>query len=118
MAVKYTSNMNNIIIETEVNMPIAIRFFLEDMKDIAEPLTPMLEGDLRSSTTVSVAGKQGSLTWGEEYASYQDRGQRMDGTHIVKRYTTPGTGKDFSLQAAKQAFAKSEEYLRKARVIR
>lgn len=118
MAVKYTSHMNDIVIDTEVNLPIAIRFLFQDMKKIAEPITPKLEGDLSSSPVATVMGKHGTLTWGEEYSSYQDRGQRMDGTHIVKHYTTPGTGKDFSLKAAKKAFAKSEEYLRQARVIK
>ena len=27
------------------------------------------------------------------YASYQERGMRSDGSHVVKKYSTPGTGK-------------------------
>jgi hypothetical protein len=29
------------------------------------------------------------------YAEYQHRGMRLDGTHVVKNYTTPGSGKNF-----------------------
>lgn len=29
------------------------------------------------------------------YAAYQERGMRLDGSHKVKKYTTPGTGKGF-----------------------
>jgi hypothetical protein len=33
------------------------------------------------------------------WASYQERGMRADGSHVVRKYTEPGTGKGF-LQAA------------------
>lgn len=32
------------------------------------------------------------ITYESDYASYQYHGQRQDGTHVVKNYTTPGTG--------------------------
>lgn len=39
------------------------------------------------------------------YAAYQERGMRADGTHVVKKYTTPGTGKGW-FQAALNTTAK------------
>lgn len=36
----------------------------------------------------------------KEYAAYQERGMRRDGTHVVKSYTTPGTGRDYLKRAA------------------
>lgn len=33
------------------------------------------------------------LVWSNVYAGYQWYGMRVDGTHIVRHYTTPGTGK-------------------------
>lgn len=33
------------------------------------------------------------LVWSNAYAGYQWYGMRIDGTHVVENYTTPGTGK-------------------------
>lgn len=33
------------------------------------------------------------LVWSNVYAGYQWYGMRVDGTHVVEHYTTPGTGK-------------------------
>lgn len=33
------------------------------------------------------------LVWSNAYAGYQWYGMRVDGTHVVEHYTTPGTGK-------------------------
>lgn len=35
------------------------------------------------------------MTWPVAWAQYQNRGSRADGSHRVRRYTTPGTGKGF-----------------------
>ena len=43
----------------------------------------------------------GTIIWQVPYASYQERGSRADGTHVVRHYTTPGTGKDFAKNAVK-----------------
>lgn len=40
------------------------------------------------------------IEFNKEYAAYQERGMRRDGTRVVKRYTTPGTGKDYLKSAA------------------
>lgn len=45
-------------------------------------------GNLR--TIVDISAK--SITYQSPYARYQYFGQRADGRHIVKNYTTPGTG--------------------------
>ena len=46
-------------------------------------------GHLRDEVTLTNT----SVTYNMEYASYQYYGIRKDGTHKVRRYTTPGTGK-------------------------
>ena len=33
------------------------------------------------------------LVWSNAYAAYQWYGMRVDSTHVVENYTTPGTGK-------------------------
>ena len=49
---------------------------------------PMDNGDLRSNISL----ERDSVTYESPYAKYQYYGQREDGTHVVKNYTTPGTG--------------------------
>ena len=49
---------------------------------------PMDNGDLRTNISV----EKDRITYESPYASYQYYGQRKDGTHVVKKYTTPGTG--------------------------
>lgn len=49
---------------------------------------PMDNGDLRTNVYIDT----NSITYESPYASYQYYGQREDGSHKVKNYTTPGTG--------------------------
>lgn len=51
-------------------------------------------GNLRESGRVE-KGESGNmyLVWDTVYALYQWFGMRRDGTHVVRNYTTPGTGK-------------------------
>lgn len=37
---------------------------------------------------------------GVPYAAYQERGMRFDGSHVVRNYTTPGTGSRYLQTAA------------------
>lgn len=52
------------------------------------------ENTLRDSGKIENPAKgERALTWDNVYAGYQWFGVRADGTHEVKHYTTPGTGK-------------------------
>ena len=110
MSVKVVSHTTQIIAKNEANIPVAIRFALEDMKAISEPVTPKKTGDLRDSTVISVRGKNGKIIWKKRYAIYQEEKQ-------FKNYTTRGTGPHFAKDAAMQVYKNSKQYLRKARVI-
>lgn len=46
-------------------------------------------GHLRDEVTLTNT----SVTYNMEYASYQYYGKRKDGSHKVRHYTTPGTGR-------------------------
>lgn len=45
-------------------------------------------GSLRETVTIEVD----TITYEVPYARYQYYGMREDGSHVVKHYTTPGTG--------------------------
>ena len=57
---------------------------------------PYKTGLLQSTGVVEVLddGLKAIVEFGNgiEYAAYQEFGQRKDGSHVVRNYTTPGTG--------------------------
>ena len=54
-------------------------------------------GSLKARSTVIKKISQSviQVIWPVAWAQYQNRGRRADGTHVVKKYTTGGTGKGF-----------------------
>ena len=63
------------------------------------PTTPKRKGDLRSRVRVKTKELKtqvnGSITWRSKYAKYQEIGRRKDGTHVVRNYSEPGSGKGY-----------------------
>lgn len=51
----------------------------------------------------------------KEYASYQERGMRKDGTRIVKNYTTGGTSAGFFQRAIDAVVRNRSSYMQEAR---
>lgn len=49
---------------------------------------PRRDGNLRTIVDIN----KNSITYQSVYAGYQYYGQRKDGSHKVRNYTTPGTG--------------------------
>ena len=68
------------------------KFFTNTCYKHMDKYVPMSDleskGDLR--TIVSIDNN--TITYESPYARYQYYGMRDDGTHVVKNYTTPGTG--------------------------
>lgn len=63
-------------------------FFTNTCYKHMDKYVPKDEGNLRTIVDV----ESNSITYESPYAKYQYYGMRDDGTHIVKNYTTPGTG--------------------------
>jgi hypothetical protein len=51
----------------------------------------------------------------KDYASYQERGARRDGSHVVKNYSTPGTGKHFFIDSINKTLRRRDGYISEAR---
>ena len=64
------------------------KFFTETCYKYMDKYVPMDEGDLRTIVDI----QSDSITYEMPYAHYQYKGMREDGTHVVRNYTTPGTG--------------------------
>lgn len=84
---------------TQMNVKNALKAMADATDQRAKMLAPMLSGELRTSSTVSQDdnGYTAIVRFGNgiEYAAYQERGMRYDGTHIVRNYTTAGTGPQY-----------------------
>lgn len=68
------------------------KFFTNTCYKHMDKYVPMSDleskGDLRTIVDI----QPDSITYESPYARYQYYGMREDGTHVVKNYTTPGTG--------------------------
>ena len=84
---------------------------INNIEKISKDNTPKKDGDLRDSIikkSNSIIG--GMIKWDVPYASYQERGMRSDGSHIIKNYTTPGTGPDFAKRAVMKSMEKLNDF--------
>lgn len=95
----YEANLTNRLTS---KIRLANRMIIEDIHRESQYKTPFKDGDLREQVSKTTEGLSGIITWTVPYASYQERGMRADGSHVVKNYTTPGTGKDFAKNAVKE----------------
>lgn len=84
------------------NVIMANRMLIEDIHREANPTTPLRDNFLRRNVSKTVDGLNGIIEWHEPYASYQERGMRYDGSHVVKHYTTPGTSAGFAKRAVEK----------------
>ena len=64
------------------------KFFTNTCYKHMDKYVPKDEGNLRTIVDI----ESNSITYEMPYARYQYYGMREDGTHVVKHYTTPGTG--------------------------
>lgn len=64
------------------------KFFTNTCYKAMDKYVPMDEGNLRTNVDVQTD----KIVYESPYARYQYYGMREDGSHVVKNYTTPGTG--------------------------
>lgn len=97
---------------TTQRISLANRLIIEDIHRNSIFNTPMLSSQLRRNVLKTVVPETytGTIIWRQPYASYQERGMRADGTHVVKNYTTPGTGKDFAKNAVNKTLKQVKKF--------
>lgn len=119
MSVKITDNTPKIGLDTGAKVNLFLRFFMDEVDRLAEPITPKKEGELRRGTLKTVGGstilRQGKMIWNKEYAAPQEAGTIKG--HQITKYTTPGTGPSFALKSVTKAVAIQETVLRKVGLI-
>lgn len=113
MRARFVDRLDAASLTVASNASLAIRLMLEDTHREANPKTPLRDNNLRTAVQKRVDGLKGTITWMMPYASYQERGMRADGSHVVQNYTTPGTGAHFAEDAARKVAGKTAEYIAK-----
>lgn len=110
MSARIKDNTSMVILQTQRNASLALRFMLDDMHSIAEPRTPKKDGILRKNVLKTVNGLRGTIKWNAKYAIYQE-------TKKFTNYTTSGTGPHFAENSAKSVAKSPQGAMRKARLI-
>ena len=113
-----TANNTRVLIRAETQIP---QEFIKRYKKNVVAITPKKSGALRRSIITQAIGNKAEISWRSKYAKYQHQGfhtqshfvrgmNRRDGgygtikpgTHVYRRYTTPGTGPKFGSIAYKK----------------
>lgn len=77
---------------------------------------PVKNGVMKSATTHFRSPRGGyRVEIGKEYATYQERGMRADGSHVVRNYSTPGTSKGFFKRAINGVIKNKRSYIDEAK---
>lgn len=100
MSVKVTDNTIRLQGEFAIKASIFLRQMAEKIVNISTPKTPKKTGELRRGIVKQVLGLKGTIKWGKNYAVYQE-------TKQFRKYTTPGTGPNYALNAVKKGVSKT-----------
>lgn len=93
---KIIDNTPNILSKNEKVKDRSLAYAAQDIEVLIKTggRTPKDKGALRGRTRHERVGNgRYRIVVPVVYAAYQERGMRFDGTHKVRNYTTPGTGK-------------------------
>lgn len=88
------------------NLSSAVGAMANAILATSKMVTPMKSGKLRYSGQVTGYGLQRDISYNTAYAAYQERGMRADGSHVVRHYTTPGTGAHYLEKTAEKIVQK------------
>lgn len=115
MGVRVVDNSRRFMQVSEDVLDIALGRMAKDIKTKASIRVPFKEGTLQQSGKTEKFGPlKHRVSFNTEYAAYQERGQRMDGSHVVSKYSTPGTGRGYLQGAAEDITSKGVNYLKQA----
>ena len=112
VTVRVKDNSEQFLKETERNIKSALKAMADATLQrslMLQPAAPYKTGQLHATglTGTRQNGFESFTQFGAgiDYAAYQERGMRADGTHVVRNYTSAGTGAHF-LETAGDSVAK------------
>lgn len=118
MGVKVEDKMPSFVRMNEAAMERALKRMRNDIFVLSQFKVPKEDGELQASGEQMQRGRlkhriQYGARGAQGYAGYQHRGMRKDGSRVVKRYTTAGTGKQFLSDSGKIIAPKSGQYFKR-----
>ena len=90
----------------KTNIDSSLGAMADSIKFKAKMTAPYKSGNLSDSGRVEGKNLKREIIFGGNgimYGAYQERGERIDGSHKVKNYTTPGTDKHYLKNALETA---------------
>ena len=110
-SVKFTDNTADVKREYERKIINGVNRMATEIMSSSLARTPMKTGALRRNRSKSVDGMQATVTWQQPYAAVQEAGHRR-GARPFRKYTTPGTGKDFVRNALSKISSDPTRYFK------
>jgi hypothetical protein len=119
MSVKVTDNTRQVQNSIVQKASIFLRFAADEVVEAGRKITPASARNprLRNDVLKQVLGTRAIIKWNKAYAAYQERGMRLDGSHKVRNYTTPGTGAHFAERSVKETIKRTQMIARRAGLI-
>ena len=127
VGMKFTDNSKKITAQVDEANNMALAHMAIDIEIFAKTHVPVSNtkasgnrrgggGHLQSSITHrKLKSLHYEVTANKEYAEYQERGMRRDGTHRVKKYSTAGTGKGYFKRGIEMVKGRSVNYFKEAK---
>lgn len=115
MPVKVKDNSTSALKKADKQMNLVLSAITSDVYRLSQQQVPVSEGGghLQSSGQIVPGHLRYSIKYNKEYASYQHRGMRRDGTHVVRNYTYPGKKSHFLSDPADTILRNKESYLKR-----
>lgn len=110
-----TDNGKRFVAVNRTVMDNALNTMAGDVSNIAKSRVPFKEGDLfKEIRAVRIKILKHQVRVDSDYAAYQEAGERKDGSHVVRKYTTPSTGKNFLKGAGERVTSNALNYFKQS----
>jgi hypothetical protein len=116
LPVKQTDNTNLVLRDIEKRVDMILSAMVTDVYRLSQQQVPVSAGGghLQSSGITKRSGHlEYQIKYNKEYAAYQHRGMRRDGTHVVRNYTYPGKKSHYLTDPANQIFRNQDSYIKR-----
>lgn len=109
------NNWTPFLLKKDLANLAALETMAADIERTSKQVVPAKQGYLRSRGGHTQDGAMRFIIFYiAAYAAYQEFGQRADGTHVVKIYTTGGTGKNYLRGSARKIVDQAPVYFKAA----
>jgi len=115
MPVKVKDNSSNLKSKIEGQVNLMLSAITNDVYRLSQQQVPVSAGggQLQSSGQIRPGHLKYQIKYNKEYAAYQHRGMRRDGTHVVRNYTYPGKKSHYLSDPAETVLRNQKSYIKR-----